>query len=240
MKLTCGVYKILNTANGKFYIGCSNNVFQRWSEHKNDLRNKTHHSIHLQRAWDKYGEDNFVFELIEETDENDRIEHEQCYLNNLKPYDKNVGYNISPNAIGGSGYGEDNGFFGKEHTVESKIKISNRQYYNKNGNPTNNLNEQIVEQIKIRLVENNTTKKKLAQEFNVNEETIRSISLLKSWNWVKKDLNEALVDIKNNRGKISKNIINLYNSGHSIKDIIGMGYKTTTVYKTINKIKEVS
>ena len=65
----CGVYMIKNKINGKFYIGSSVDITYRWARHKRQLRNGNHHSIHLQRAWDKYGEENFEFKVIEECSE---------------------------------------------------------------------------------------------------------------------------------------------------------------------------
>jgi len=62
--MTAGVYEILNTANGKRYIGSSANVFKRLKEHENALRRGAHHSILLQRAWDKYGAAVFVPGLL--------------------------------------------------------------------------------------------------------------------------------------------------------------------------------
>ena len=93
-----GVYEIKNTVTNKIYIGSSKDVRERWNEHKRELNKNKHHSIHLQRAWDKYGEESFTFSLIEECNENDTLAREQFYLDLLKPYDKNKGYNISKDA----------------------------------------------------------------------------------------------------------------------------------------------
>lgn len=89
----CGVYKITNTANGKFYIGSSNNIKSRWCQHKNSLNEGNHGNVHLQNAWNKYGGQSFKFEIIEECDPKYQFEREQFYLNELNPFDNN-GYNI--------------------------------------------------------------------------------------------------------------------------------------------------
>lgn len=65
-----GIYKITNTINNKVYIGESLNIEERWIVHKSDLDNGNHHSYKLQQEWDKYGSDNFIFEIIEEIDKN--------------------------------------------------------------------------------------------------------------------------------------------------------------------------
>ena len=89
----CGVYKITNLVNGKFYIGSSNNIEFRWKQHKDKLNEDKHGNTYLQNAWNQYGEENFKFEIIEECSPELQFEREQFYLNTLSPFDKN-GYNI--------------------------------------------------------------------------------------------------------------------------------------------------
>lgn len=59
------IYKIVNTTNGKFYVGSTTNTRERFRTHRNKLRANKHHCAHLQAAWNKYGEDVFVFHVIE-------------------------------------------------------------------------------------------------------------------------------------------------------------------------------
>lgn len=59
--MNTGVYEIVNTANGKRYVGASVNMPKRWREHRCGLRHRRHHAMVLQRAWDKYGEASFIF-----------------------------------------------------------------------------------------------------------------------------------------------------------------------------------
>ncbi len=100
--MTSGIYKIINVLNNKFYLGSSLNIEKRFKRHFNDLRLKNHHSIYLQRSFDKYGETNFTTEIVEEINsgKKDLIKKEQEYLdyyliNNYKTY------NVSKNASGG-------------------------------------------------------------------------------------------------------------------------------------------
>lgn len=90
-----GIYRIKNKLNEKCYYGSSKNIEKRWRRHKNELRKNKHINTYLQNAWNKYGEENFVFEIIEECDESLLKEIEQKYLNT------NPEYNIGLLASGG-------------------------------------------------------------------------------------------------------------------------------------------
>ena len=95
-----GIYRIVCVENGRFYIGSSRNIQKRWTRHLNDLRNRRHGNDHLQRSFDKYGENRFVFEVIEECDVDNLFLREQFYLDTLNPYGE-VGFNIGRKALGG-------------------------------------------------------------------------------------------------------------------------------------------
>lgn len=60
------IYKIRNLVNGNFYVGSTTSRKERWRTHRNKLRGNRHHCKHLQAAWNKYGEERFIFEVVEE------------------------------------------------------------------------------------------------------------------------------------------------------------------------------
>lgn len=90
-----GIYRIRNLINDKSYYGSSKQIEKRWSRHRNELNKKIHSNCVLQRAWDKYGECNFLFEIIEVCDPNVLLKVEQKYL------DTNPDYNIGIKSSGG-------------------------------------------------------------------------------------------------------------------------------------------
>lgn len=92
---TSGIYKITCTANGKLYVGSSVNIQRRWFDHRVGLRRGVHHNLHLQNAWNKYGEQSFTFEIIELVMPWSIIDREQYWLDALKPYDHAIGFNIA-------------------------------------------------------------------------------------------------------------------------------------------------
>jgi group I intron endonuclease len=61
----CGIYIIKNLVNNKIYIGSSVNIGNRFNQHKNSLRKNKHHNKYLQKSWNKHGEENFEFIVIE-------------------------------------------------------------------------------------------------------------------------------------------------------------------------------
>jgi DNA-binding HxlR family transcriptional regulator len=60
-----GVYKIENRANGKIFIDSSTNLKSIFNRHCFQLKIGSHRDAAMQRDWDKYGSDNFVFEELE-------------------------------------------------------------------------------------------------------------------------------------------------------------------------------
>lgn len=129
-----GIYQIRNLVNGKVYVGSAINLHRRCYDHFVQLRNNKHNNQHLQRAFNKYGESSFIFEIIEFVpDRQMLIEREQHYINTFNVVEE--GYNICPTAGSTLGRphtettklkltGANNPMFGKHHTAESKKKLS--------------------------------------------------------------------------------------------------------------------
>ena len=96
MKIS-GIYKITNTITGDFYIGSSKDVKQRWNEHKCQSRWKRYSNSQLYLDMNKYGLDNFEFQVLEVVEEGKLKDAEQKFIETLKPTynDRNAnGYNI--------------------------------------------------------------------------------------------------------------------------------------------------
>lgn len=81
-----GIYAIINTINSKQYIGSAINIKSRWVDHKKRLRKGNHHCKHLQSAWNKYGEESFLFIVLEQVKDKTRlVEIEQKYIDEFNP-----------------------------------------------------------------------------------------------------------------------------------------------------------
>lgn len=86
-----GIYEILNTVNGKRYIGSAVRLAKRFAVHRQGLRRGIHHCQPLQRAWNKYGEAAFVFSPILMCSRGNLIMYEQLSMAALQPE-----YNTAP------------------------------------------------------------------------------------------------------------------------------------------------
>lgn len=108
--MNSGVYQIMNRQNYHMYVGSTVNFNSRWNDHKKLLRKGKHSNIHLQNAWNKYGESSFDFSIIEYVDR-DWTAREQYYTDLLHPE-----YAIRKDCVTSS--------LGCKHTNETKQKIS--------------------------------------------------------------------------------------------------------------------
>jgi group I intron endonuclease len=94
MTLLCGIYSI-TSPNGKCYIGSAGNIHKRWRAHRCALRAGNHHSWPLQRAFLKYGEHGFKFEVLELVQRGELITREQAHID---AHDFKRLYNVLPRA----------------------------------------------------------------------------------------------------------------------------------------------
>ena len=75
----CGIYQIVNTKNGNVYIGSSNDLNRRKSQHFHCLKNGTHTNPKLQSAYNKMPSV-FKFFIIELCNESELATLEQKYV----------------------------------------------------------------------------------------------------------------------------------------------------------------
>lgn len=98
------VYCILNKVNNKRYIGRTVSFKNRTKEHKSKLRNNKHANDFLQLDWNKYGEENFAFIVIEELtcSIEDADNREIYWIQQYDSLNSKVGYNDKEGGIYGS------------------------------------------------------------------------------------------------------------------------------------------
>ena len=100
---SAGVFQVKNTANGKILLGSSLNINGPLNGHRFMLQIGSHTNKALQEDWNKYGEDKFVFAILEmvkvRDDPNFNLEDEltlleQIWIDKLQPFGER-GYNTS-------------------------------------------------------------------------------------------------------------------------------------------------
>lgn len=98
MKRKIVVYRIVNSVNGKCYVGSSWRFAQRWKRHMGDLKAKCHHSKVMQREYNVYGKKVFSHEILEELDDVKLARsREEFWINHFDSH--NSGYNASWNGL---------------------------------------------------------------------------------------------------------------------------------------------
>ena len=78
--MNSGIYKIVNLQTGKYYVGSTKDFKKRKQTHFSGLKNNYHPNKHLQNAYNKYGIDNFKFEIVEYVQEELLLDIEQSYI----------------------------------------------------------------------------------------------------------------------------------------------------------------
>lgn len=139
--MTIGIYKITNIKTGQMYIGQSSSIEKRWKNHISKLRSNKHHNEFLQNSWNKYGEKNFNFSIIETFPKdtpflNDVLnDSEEYFIQAYNTFLDKKHYNLNKGGefwargelnpmYGVRRFGRENPMFGTKHSKDSRTKIS--------------------------------------------------------------------------------------------------------------------
>lgn len=120
LNMLAGIYKITNIIDGKSYIGQTVKLLGRYWKHASTLRLQKHRNPHLQAAVNKYGIENFTFEVLEVLPLNKSLltKREQYWINFYKTGDNKFGYNMTS---------AQDGHLGMKRSAETKKKLSIRR-----------------------------------------------------------------------------------------------------------------
>ena len=119
-----GIYCIENIKNNKKYIGQSKNINDRWCKHKGELNRGVHDNDYLQNSWNKYGEENFRFYVLEYCNIDELDKKEIYYIELHNTLDRDYGYNLKTG-------GQNRGVKASEY-VGHKISDSLKRTYSEN------------------------------------------------------------------------------------------------------------
>lgn len=114
-----GIYMIQSIIKPeRIYIGSAVSISSRWRQHLNRLSRGVHHSLKLQRHYNKYGINDLIFTILKECSKEELIRYEQSYIDTLNPY-------FNGCKIAGS-------TLGYKHTEQFKQKCRENKIGNKN------------------------------------------------------------------------------------------------------------
>lgn len=159
------IYLITNKINGKQYVGQTIHTAElRFAQHCKP--SETNCRL-LNRAIQKYGRENFEVSVLEDVDSQDLLDEKEIYwidkLNTLSP----LGYNLNGGGNGKGGVseetrkklsealkgkfaGENNPFYGKTHTAETREKLR-KPHPNYSGEKNHNYGKPLPDEVKAKL-----------------------------------------------------------------------------------------
>jgi len=241
-----GIYKITNLIDGKVYIGQTVNYNKRKKRHLSSLKNGNHHNEHLQRAFDKHGEDSFKIELIKKCNIEELDKLERYYIKELDACNHDKGYNMM---YGGQRYRNftkevrlkmSEAGKGRKFTNEHKKKIGlahkgrklSQEHISKisatkkktkihcgEKNPNALISDSVAKKIIMDLLANMAVKD-IANKYQVSSDVVYNIMYNKSYSHIMPDVREEL---KNRTSVLQdekiETAINLYLQGHSQNEI---------------------
>lgn len=197
----------------------------RWYNHTYELDHNTHPNKHLQNAWNKYGKDNFKFEIIITCSESDNLNDiEKKYITLFNSNNQLKGYNLTS---GGEGYK-------LNEEIKNKISISKR-------GQKSDLSFADVRKIKM-LMYCSMDRKEIAKIFNTNAKVLTSISTGANYSYILPHLNKYIHNMKKRLiDERNEDILRLYDSGLTIKNIKdSTNYTRSVIEKCIYQYRAVN
>lgn len=185
----CGVYQIKNIITGDIYIGSSVQLEKRILDHKRKLSIKKHHSIILQRAYDKYGKNAFKYSIICNCDKNLVLYMEQIYIDSNNPYYNTAKSTTAP-------------MLGRKHSEASKALFRKRII--KKGKDSPSYGKKWTEEMRDHFIKIRTGKKR-SQEFKDKISKINKQN--NNWKHIKKYVELSKKQVFDNQGNVFQSLV---------------------------------
>lgn len=257
--MNSGIYQIKNTINDKLYIGQTKNFSNRKRSHLKSLGNGTHYNRYLQRSYNKYGRDCFVFEIIERCEVEILNTRERYWIRELQSEYNEKGYN--------SAYAVE---VFKNYDLKRKINLSKRtlpkvlatkearrksklgiqRYWRSASDDVrsrHSLAKSTIELESIRQLKSalaydiNLSCKEIAQRLNFPETIVIHTAHLQSFRMICKELNYLIVNrTKRLEVRTNRILTRLWCEGCSTNDIAELvGINKRTVIRKLKTIRTI-
>ena len=160
VKKVRGIYKVTNKINGKVYIGQSVDIGRRWRQHMT-----AEDDIYFHKAIQKYGVENFEWEVIEKCKKSELDERESYWIEYYDSFNK--GYNCTRGGEG-VGIGEDHPRWKGGISLDPEY---NKKHYEANKEQAKQQMKEYYETNKDKIKEKRKGKSK--QYYEANKEKIK-------------------------------------------------------------------
>lgn len=245
---TC-VYQILNTVNGKAYLGSTKRADLRFNKHSCALMNSTHPNRYLQSAYNKYGASSFQFSVIyvherlnNETDEvyySRLLDIENKLILEGKYNDKRFGYNQRITAKSNRGITHSDAaktrMRGRKLSEQTRLRMSESRQGELHHASV--INDAIAKEIKI-LIAKGWRNMNIAAHFGVKKSIINDIKNGGAWNnavFTQDEFNAYVEPITKGKTLNSKDVL-------IIKYLFHIGLCNNIIEKYLgikNKVKDI-
>ncbi|WP_187291013.1 GIY-YIG nuclease family protein [Clostridium novyi] len=167
-----GIYRIMNLANNKKYIGQSIDIINRWQSHKSALYWNNHPNKELQQEWNQYGYKYFEFTLLEKCKAEDLNNREKYYIRNSNSYLN--GYNETE---GGDTSRINNDNYLEEYTMNKYFEFDSKILTKEQIKIADNEIKMLSERKKSRILKDiyKYSIEELSKKYKINSNTINAI-----------------------------------------------------------------
>ncbi|WP_185933070.1 GIY-YIG nuclease family protein [Enterococcus durans] len=255
--MNSGIYQIKNTINDKLYIGQTKNFSNRKRSHLKSLENGTHYNRYLQRSYNKYGQDCFVFEIIERCEVEILNTRERYWIRKLQTEYKENGYNAAYAVEVFTNYDLKRKINRSKRTLPKvlatkearrKSKLGIQRYWRSASDDVRlrySLNKSTIDLVSIHQLKSalaydiNLSCKEIAQRLSLPETIVIHTAHLQSFRMVCKELNNLIINrTKRLEVRTNRILIRLWCEGYSTNDIaIFMRINKRTVIRKLKTIR---